>query len=96
MNKKLKETKQYSIEFTEEELAEFGWDENQKIEVTENEDGSILLEPYKKIPIDLDLFSKEDLMYIITESCRLDVSTNDIIAAMILESIEGEEDNDES
>jgi hypothetical protein len=93
MNKKLKETKQYGIEFTEEEIAGFGWKNNQKFEVTENEDGSILLEPYKKVTIDLDLLDKGDLVKIIQLSCEMDISTGEVIALLLLE---GEEEEDES
>lgn len=91
MNKKLKETKQYSIEFTEEELAEFGWEDNQKIEITENEDGSILLEPFKKVTIDLDLLDREDLTKIIILSCEMDISTNEVISMLLLEGMEEDE-----
>jgi len=90
MNKKLIETKQYSIEFTEEEIAEFGWEENQKLEVTENEDGSIILEPYKKMEIDLEDFTKEQLIALMNISCEKDISMNEVISEILMEVIEYE------
>ena len=88
MNKKITETKQYSIEFTEEEIAEFGWEENQKFEVIENDDGSIILEPYKKMEIDLGDLSKDELIALMNISCEKDISMNDVIRDIIMEGID--------
>lgn len=93
MNKKIIETKQYNIQFTEEEMAEFGWEDNQKFEVNENEDGSIILKPYVKLEIELDNLSKEELIALMDISCEKDISMNDVIRDILMEAVNESETN---
>lgn len=85
MIKKLQEEKSYNIQFTDEERDEFGWEENQKFEVSCEEDGSIILKPFVKIEIDFEDFPKSALIQMIQESCEKDISINDVISDALVE-----------
>lgn len=84
MIKKVQEKTELFIEFTPEEIESFGWEENQKLTISE-EDGNIILTPHVKVEIDLDEFSKQELMALMNESCDRDISMNDLIAEILVE-----------
>lgn len=67
------------IQFTDEEIKEFGWEKGQKFEVKEMEDGSFKLIPFQKIELDMEGWSIEVLHSIIKESCEEDISVNSVI-----------------
>jgi hypothetical protein len=54
------------IDFSDDECEKLGISENDKFSVSINDDGSILLKKHENIEIDLDDFSKEELMDIIS------------------------------
>jgi len=81
------------IQFTEEELKEFGWEKGQKFTFKTHDDGSVELIPYKKIEIELDDFPVEVLKMLIKESCDKDISVNDIITDLLKKYIEEEDKN---
>lgn len=84
--KKILEKKEMYVQFSEEEMAELGWEENQKVSI-ELKDGGILLKPFAKIELDMDLWPREFLEYLIQESCDKDVSVNDVIVKALRERL---------
>jgi len=88
--KTLKEKKDLYIEFTDEEMKELGWKENQKLSMSLTENGGIAIQPYVSVEIDMSDYPKEILQWLIEESVEKDISVNDVICN-ILESYIGEE-----
>lgn len=87
MIKKIQKQEELFIQFTPEEIESFGWEPNQKFTITE-EDGNIILIPHVKVEIDLDEFSKQELIALVDQSCERDVSMNDLIAEILVEASE--------
>ena len=87
MLKRVKERKEYYIEFTDEECEKLNIKENQKFSVVEDGDG-FLLKPYVSLEIDLSEFSRETLEFLISESVEKDKSVNEIIENVLKEAIE--------
>lgn len=80
MIKKVKEKKEYYIDFTDEELVELGFEKNQQFEVELLDDKSgIQLIPFVKMDIDLGEFDRDTLEYLIKTSVEENVSVNDVI-----------------
>jgi hypothetical protein len=67
------------IQFTDEEIKEFGWEKGQKFECKPQDDGSFKLVPYVKMELDLEEWPIDLLRSIIKESCDDDISINDVI-----------------
>ncbi|MEY4342773.1 MAG: hypothetical protein RL736_569 [Pseudomonadota bacterium] len=88
--KKVQEKREMFIQFSEEEIAEMGWEENQKLSIEMN-DGGITLQPYAKMEIEIGEWSREMLEYLVGESCDRDVSVNDIITEVLTEYIKANE-----
>ena len=88
MVKKILEEKVSYIQFSEEELDELGFEENQKFEVSCEEDGSVVLKPYVKMEIDLEDFPKYVLIHLMNESCEKDISINEVISNILMEVVE--------
>lgn len=87
----LEKTEQY-IQFSDEELQELGWKENQKLSI-ELTDGGIILKPFVKVDIDMSNWSREILEYIILESCEKDISVNEVISNTIEQTLKYEKEN---
>lgn len=79
MIKKILRSEDVYIQFTPEEIAELGWEPNQKFSMDVQEDGSVKLTKFAKIEIDLDEWPVELLQHLIAESCERDISVNDVI-----------------
>lgn len=84
--KKILEKKEQYIQFSEEELKELGWKQNQKISI-ELKDGGIQLTPWVSIDIDMSDWSKDILLFLIEKSCELDISVNEVLTQIIEESL---------
>ena len=89
----LEKTEQY-IQFSDEELQELGWKENQKLSI-ELTNGGIMLKPFVKIDIDMSNWSREILEYIISESCEKDISVNEVISNTIEQTLKYEKENNQ-
>ncbi len=89
MIKKLREETVHYIQFTEEEISELGFEENQKFEVSCEEDGSILLKPFTKLEIDLEDLPKSTLIHLISESCDKDISMNEVFSDILERVVDG-------
>jgi hypothetical protein len=78
------------IQFTDEEVKEFGWEPGQKFECQSQEDGSFKLVPYVKMELDLEEWPVEILHMLIKESCDNDISVNDVINNLLKESLKND------
>lgn len=78
MIKKLQTEEVAYIQFSPEEMEQFGWEECQKFSI-EEKDGSLILTPYSTVEIDLSEFSREQLEMLVAMSCEKDISCNDLI-----------------
>ena len=86
--KTVQEKKELYIQFTEEEMREMGWEENQKLSFSYDKDtNSILLKPYVKVNIDMSDWPRQTLEFLIDESCRRDVSCNQVIEDVLKEHL---------
>lgn len=86
--KKVQEKKDLFIQFSEEEIEEIGWEENQKLSVKVDEKtGQITLEPFVKMDIDIGDWPREILEFLIGESCERDISVNEVINEVLVKSL---------
>jgi hypothetical protein len=86
--KKVLEKKDLYIQFSEEEMQELGWEEGQKLSFKFNEETkAITLEPFVKMELDVSEWDREILEFLVGESCERDVSVNEIINEVLLNSI---------
>jgi hypothetical protein len=90
--KKVLEKKEMYIQFSEEEMQELGWKENQKISI-ELKDGGIMLKPFVSVELEIESWPREILEYLIEQSCEKDISVNDIISDTLKEMINYEKES---
>lgn len=74
------------IQFTDEELKQLNISEGDKFSWKIQEDGSIFLEKFVKLEIELSELSREVLEYLVTESIEKDIPVNDVVC-QVLEKI---------
>ncbi len=80
MIKTVQKKEEYYIQFTDEEMDELGFKPNTKFTVKVNDDKeSLTLTPHEEVDIDLNEFSKEDLINIIVAANKLDMTFEDFI-----------------
>lgn len=94
MIKKVKEKKDLFIDFTEDEIAEMGWTNKQRLSIKVNEDNSLTIKPWVKVDIDISNFSREVLEYLISQSLEEDIPVNDVIVNCLKKQLNNEKDND--
>lgn len=86
--KKVQEKRDLFIQFSEEEMKEIGWEENQKLSIkVDEESGKITLEPFVKMDIDISDWERETLEFLVAESCERDISVNEIINEVLVKSL---------
>lgn len=86
--KKIQEKKDLFIQFSEEEMQEMGWEEDQKLSLKFDEDTkTITLEPFVKMEIEISEWSREILEFLIRESCDRDISVNEVINEVLREKL---------
>lgn len=80
MIKTVQKKEEYFIQFTDEEMNELGFKPNTKFTIKVNDDNqSLTLTPHEEIEIDLNEFSKEDLINIIVAANKLDMTFEDFV-----------------
>ncbi len=94
MKKTVQTRQECFLQFTEEEIAQLGWKEGQKLYISE-ENGSIILSEGGKIEIDLSEFSREVLEMMIKESCEKDISVNEVVENILRATIDKLEKEEE-
>lgn len=86
--KKVQEKKDLFIQFSEEEIQEMGWEENQKLSVKVDEKtGQITLEPFVKVELEIGDWPREILEFLVGESCERDISVNEVINQVLTQSL---------
>jgi hypothetical protein len=80
MIKTVQKKEDYFIQFTDEEMDELGFKPNTRFTIEVNDDKeSLTLTPHEEIEIDLEEFSKEDLINIIVAANKSDMTFEDFI-----------------
>lgn len=87
LTKKLNPTNDVFVQFSEEELDSLGLKPGDKLSVYPQADGSIILEKFATMEIELDQLSREALEALIGISCDQDKSMNDVIGDLLMEFI---------
>jgi hypothetical protein len=86
--KKVQEKKDLYVQFSEEEIQEMGWEENQKLSVKVDEKtGQITLEPFVKMELEIGDWPREILEFLVGESCERDISVNEVINEVLVQSL---------
>jgi bifunctional DNA-binding transcriptional regulator/antitoxin component of YhaV-PrlF toxin-antitoxin module len=85
MTKQLKSREEFYLEFSDSEIAELGIKQGDKFTVSEREDGSILLTPYANIEINLDEFSHEALVHLISLSVERNETIEETLEHVLTE-----------
>lgn len=80
MIKTVQKKEEYYIQFTDEEMDELKLKPNTKFTVKVNDDNeSLTLIPHEEVDIDLNEFSKEDLINIIVAANKLDMTFEEFL-----------------
>jgi len=87
MKKTLQATNELFIQFSDEEVQEFGLEQGQRYDVTLTDDGSVKLTPWSKVEIDIEDYPREVLEMIIKESLDKDITVNDVINNLLKEGL---------
>jgi hypothetical protein len=96
MIKTVQKKEEYFIQFTDEEMDELNLKPNTKFTVELNEDKSgLTLTPHEEIEIDLNEFSKEELINIIVAANKVDMTFEDFIVDSLTKFCESHKDEDE-
>jgi len=85
--KTIKSRTEYYIEITDEEREQFGWKENQKLDL-KTVDGGILIKPWSELELELGDFPREFLELVIRESSERDIPADQVIVGFIKEGLE--------
>ena len=85
--KTVKVKEEHYIEFTDEELQAFNMEKGQKFSC-KIEEGSLILEPFVKVELEIGNWDREVLLMLIEESCKRDVSVNEVINDLLEKVIE--------
>lgn len=80
MIKTVQKKEEYFIQFTDEEMEQLGFKPNTKFTIKVNDDKqSLTLTPHEEIDIDLNEFSKQDLINIIVAANEKDMTFEDFL-----------------
>lgn len=89
MIKTVQKKEEYFIQFTDEEINELGFKPNTKFTVELAKDKSgLVLTPHEEIDIDLNEFSKEDLINLIVAANEKDMTFEDFLVESLTEFCE--------
>lgn len=85
--KTVKEKKDLYIEFSDEEIKELGWKDNQKLTIEVDKNNSICIKPWVTLEIDTSTWPKEIYKMLVDLSLEQDKSVNEIIVDIISKSV---------
>lgn len=88
MKKILQPTGDMMISFTEEELAELNIKQGDKFDFKPQADGSVKLEKYVDLELDMTDWPVEVLQMIIKKSCEQDVTVNEVLIQLLEKAID--------
>jgi len=86
--KEVKTREEAYLEFTDEEMQEYGLKKGDKFTWKPQDDGSVFLQKWKKVQINFNDFSKEELINLINHSVDNDCTINDSVNTILREYIE--------
>ena len=87
ITKKLQQSTDMIVQFTEDEVAELGLTPNEKLSFKLLEDGSVSLTKYGTMEIELNDLNREVLEHLIITSCDEDISVNQVIENILIEGL---------
>jgi hypothetical protein len=87
MKKTLQPTGDMMIAFTEDELRELNIKEGDKFDFKLQEDGSVKLDKYVDLELDMADWPREVLEMLVKRSCESDVSVNEVLIEILEEAI---------
>lgn len=82
LTKKVQRSEELFVQFSDEELKQFGIKEGDKFSCKINDEG-VLLEKFVPLEIDISDFSREALEMLITLSIEEDLPVNDVICSIL-------------
>jgi len=85
--KRLQVTQETYLQFTEDELKEFGWKPGQRLFITDTDDGDILISSGESIDIDFEEFTKEELVHMIETMNDADQTVAEYIESVLEKAI---------
>ena len=85
MKKTLEPTGDMMIRFTEDELSELNIKEGDKFDFVPQADGSIKLDKYVNLELDMAEWPREALELLVKQSCEKDISVNEVIISLLEE-----------
>jgi hypothetical protein len=96
MIKTVQKKEEYFIQFTDEEMDQLGFKPNTRftIELSEDKSGLKLI-PHEEIEIDLEQFSKEELINMIHAANKLDMTFEDFVVDSLTKFCEDYKDKNE-
>ena len=89
--KSIESTGEVCIKFTAEEMVQLGIAEGDKFSIDYHEDGSIRLEKYVTMDLNIADWSREVLEMLVSSSCKEDISINEVINNILIETLEHKE-----
>jgi hypothetical protein len=87
MKKTLEPTGDMLIRFTEDELIELNIKEGDKFDLKPQADGSVKLEKYVNLELDMADWSIDVLQMIIKKSCEQDITVNEVLIQLLEQTI---------
>jgi hypothetical protein len=87
MKKQLEPTGDMMISFTDEELAELNIKGGDKFDFKPQMDGSIKLEKYVDLELDMTDWPVEVLQMIIKKSCEQDITVNEVLIEILEQAV---------
>jgi hypothetical protein len=88
MKKQLEPTGDMMIRFTEDELLELNIKEGDKFDFKLQDDGSVKLDKYVDLELDMADWPREVLEMLVKRSCEQDVSVNQVLIELLKEAIQ--------
>ena len=89
IKKTIEPTGDVCIKFTQDELIELNINEGDKFSIKECDNG-ILLQKFEKLELDISEWDRSILEMLISDSCEMDISINDLIGDIISKFIKNE------
>jgi hypothetical protein len=96
MIKTVQKKEEYFIQFTDEEMDQLGFKPNTKFTVEMDKDKTgLVLTPHEEVDIDLNEFSKEDLINIIVAANKQDMTFEEFLVDSLTKFCEDYKNKDE-
>jgi len=87
ITKKIQRSEELYIQFTKEEMEKLNIKPNSKFSWEINEDNSVTLKPYVSVELDLEEFSKEELISLIRGSIEENITIEEFIEKILEEAL---------